>query len=122
MTLCFNQQESGPSQHSSLFTTSLYMHTGNCRAQLSLLRRVFREAGGVDRAADLVEHYCDVGYDHLIPAYAKYNWSWVQYYNVDVHAVILMALVAIGYLVMKLCQCVCWRCCRKAKSEKSKVD
>ena len=98
------------------------LHTaGRCRTRLSLLRRVFREAGGVDRAANLVEHYCDVGYRHLIPAYAKYNWSWVQYYNVDVHAVILVTLVIAGYLVMKLCQCVCWRCCHRVRT-KSKVD
>jgi glucuronosyltransferase len=86
------------------------------------VRRVFREAGGVDRAADLVEHYTDVGYDHLVPAYAKYNWSWVQYHNVDVHAVILLTLVLTALIVVKLCQCVCWNCCRKFKTRKSKVD
>ena len=75
----------------------------------------------MDRAADLVEHYYDVGYDHLIPAYAKYNWSWVQYYNVDVHAVVLLTLIVSGYLVVKLCQCVCRTCCSRVKT-KSKVD
>jgi len=29
---------------------------------------------GVVRAAVLVEFY-EVGYEHLIPAYAKYDWS-----------------------------------------------
>jgi len=30
---------------------------------------------GVVRAAVLVEFYEEVGYKHLIPAYAKYDWS-----------------------------------------------
>ena len=98
------------------------VHIGKCRAQLSLLRRAFREAGGVDRAAELVEHYSEVGYDHLVPAYAKYDWSWVQYHNVDVHAVILLTLIVTGLVTVKVCQCVCLSCCRKAKTNKSKVD
>ena len=53
-----------------------------------------------------MEHYSEVGYDHLVPAYAKYDWSWVQYHNVDVHAVILLTLVVTGLVVVKLCQCV----------------
>ena len=95
-------------------------HPGKCDANVSLLKRVFEEAGGVDRAADLVEHYADVGYDHLIPAYAKYNWSWIQYYNVDVYATILLVLTLVGYLVVKLCRCVCRRCCCRGAASKSK--
>ena len=45
------------------------------------MRRMYSFAGGARRASDLVEFYAEVGYDHLIPAYAKYEWSWVQYYN-----------------------------------------
>ena len=50
--------------------------------QAKKLRRIFQFAGGTRRAADLVEFYAEVGYDHLIPAYAKYEWSasWVHYY------------------------------------------
>ena len=96
-------------------------HLGKCDAQLSLLRRVFHDAGGVDKAADLVEHYCDVGYDHLIPAYAKYNWSWIQYYNVDVKATIVLVLALTGYLVIKLCRCCCRCCCRRVTADKSKA-
>ena len=47
------------------------------------LKKIFILAGGVERAADLVEHYKDVGYSHLIPAYAKYDCNFIQYYNVD---------------------------------------
>ena len=35
------------------------------------LKKIFIQAGGVERAADLVEHCEDVGYAHLVPAYAK---------------------------------------------------
>ena len=64
----------------------------------------------MDRAADLIEHYSQVGYDHLIPAYAKYNWSWIQYHNTDVHVMILVILVVVSFTLFKLCQCVCRRC------------
>ena len=57
---------------------------GNYQASVERLKINFVAAGGVERAAKLVEFYEAVGYSHLIPSYAKYNWSWVQYYNVDV--------------------------------------
>ena len=60
----------------------------------------------MSRAADLLEFYSEVGYEHLIPSYVKYNWSWVEYYNVDIY--ILMALIVSvpSYLVYKLaCRC-----------------
>lgn len=103
----------------------LLSNTGKCNAPLSLLRRVFQDAGGVDRAADLVEHYAEIGYDHLIPAYAKYDWGWIQYYNVDVQATIALVLVFIFYLLVKLCRCLCRCCCRRAAAtdqSKTKVD
>ena len=71
------------------------------------LRKVFIQAGGAERAAELVEFYADVGYDHLIPAYAKYEWSWVQYYNVDVYGIILCFICACIYCSIRLCSCIC---------------
>ena len=65
-------------------------------------------AGGVDRAADLVEHYWEVGYDHLIPSYVKYNWSWIQYYNVDVKAVLLAVVLVLFLIVYNVAKCLCY--------------
>ena len=72
-----------------------------CTHNISRVRKTFHLAGGARRAADLIEFYEEVGYDHLVPAYIKYNWSWVQYYNCDVW----MVLVGTGVLVMWCC----WR-------------
>ena len=83
-----------------LFDSELY------RSSLQKIQRIYRKGGGVSRAADLLEFYSEVGYEHLIPAYVKYNWSWVEYYNVDIY--ILMALIVSvpSYLVCKLaCRC-----------------
>ena len=64
----------------------------------------------MDRAAELVEYYHEVGYDHLVPAYAKYGWSWIQYYNVDVYALMFTVVVVLTYISAKLSCCVCRRC------------
>ena len=71
------------------------------------MRKIFHEAGGVRRAAEIIEHYEEVGYDHLIPAYAKYNWNWIQYYNIDVKVILLLILLLLGYLTQKLLRCMC---------------
>ena len=84
-----------------LFDSELY------RSSLQKIQRIYRKDGGVSRAADLLEFYSEVGYEHLIPSYIKYNWSWVEYYNVDIY--ILMALIVSvpSYLVYKLaCRCL----------------
>ena len=65
------------------------------RSSVRKLQRLYKQAGGVYRAAELVELYAEIGYDHLIPAYAKYEWSWVQYSNVDVY---LLLIAVVGFL------------------------
>lgn len=82
------------------------------------LQKMFQLAGGVRRAADLVEHYKEVGYTHLVPSYLKYRWSWVQYYNADVYALLMVtAGLAIACLV-KVCRCCLRVMCRpKQKTE-----
>ena len=82
--------------------TIIVSTTGRQRGAVQRLRRMFQEAGGVERAADLIEHYCEVGYDHLVPAYAKYEWTWIQYYNADVKTVVLVVFMALGYCVLTL--------------------
>ena len=66
------------------------------------VKRILEVAGGSSRAADLVEFYADVGYDHLVPAYLKYGWGCVQYYNWDVWVMLLMLVVSV--------LCCCWKC------------
>ena len=71
--------------------------TRDCREKTQKMRRLFLEAGCTQTAADLVEYYEAVGWEHLVPAYAKYNWSWIQYYNVDVY--IILATVTSVFLM-----------------------
>lgn len=70
------------------------------------LKRIFIQAGGVERAADLVEYYEAVGYSHLVPAYAKYNWNFVQYYNIDVYL--------LSTILLSIFLCICCSCCKCA--------
>ena len=75
-------------------------------------------AGGVERAADLVEFYEDVGYSHLVPAYAKYQWSVVQYYNADVYAFMVLVLVITVMCLKTCCKYVCKKCCSRVDKKK----
>ena len=89
------------------------------RSRVRKLQKMFLQAGGAERAADLVEFYEEVGYEHLVPAYVKYEWSWVQYYNVDVYALLLTCVLLVVFIIYKAvqyCCCKCWR------TKKSKVD
>ena len=82
-------------------------------------KKIFEFAGGVERAADLVEFYSEVGYDHLIPAFAKYEWSWVQYYNVDVYCVLSLLGCFLFYFFYRSLKCCCKCFFFKAKKPKS---
>ena len=92
--------------------------SGDYRRNVERLQKIFISAGGVEKAADLVEYYKDIGFDHLIPAYAKYEWSWVQYYNVDVYGLLAVILVIVIYCSLKCCQCVWRRACLKRKQKR----
>ena len=84
------------------------------RVRVQRVSKLLRSGGGAERAADLVELYVDVGNDHGIPVFIKYQWNWVQYYNADVRVVILVVMMLMGWVSVKLCQCCCRRhCCRR---------
>ena len=85
------------------------------------LKKIFIQAGGVERAADLVEHYMDVGDSHLVPAYAKYDWNWIQYYNIDVYLLLGTLLGLVLYISFRCCKCTYRRCCTGFQS-KEKAD
>ena len=74
---------------------------------------LFRRGGGANRVANLVEFYAKVGYDHLIPAYIKYDWSWIQFHNVDVRAMLLGVVCVVVYVLVRVCRCVLRRCCMR---------
>ncbi len=82
------------------------------------MQKIFRQAGKAEKAAKLVEFYKEVGYDHLVPAYLKYKWSWVQYYNVDVNILLLAAAVVFVVITYKVCLCAC-NVCSKRKQVKT---
>ena len=92
------------------------------RSAVKKIQRIHAEAGGSEKAADLVEFYEEVGYEHLIPAYAKYKWSWVQYYSVDVYATLLCILLGCICIVSGLCFCVCRRIASFVHIRKVKSD
>ena len=71
------------------------------------LHKLFIQAGGAERVAELVEFYTEVGYDHLVPAYAKYEWSWVVYYNIDVYAILSSFILVCIYCSIRFCCCIC---------------
>ena len=82
-----------------LFDSELY------RTSLQKIQRIYRRDGGATRAADLLEFYSEVGYEHLVPSYAKYNWNWVEFYNIDVYALLALAVLLPCYLVYRLILC-----------------
>ena len=104
---------------SSKITESLKaLDTGEYRSKVAKLQKVMCMAGGAERAADLVEFYAEVGYAHLVPAYVKYQWSWVQYYNADVYALMVFILVIVVVCLKTCCKYICKRCCSHNKKEK----
>ena len=76
----------------------------------------------MEQAARLIEYYCEVGYDHLIPAYAKYNWTWIQYYNADVYALLALVGAVLLVVLVKCCRVCKWCCCGSNKLTGSKKD
>ena len=93
---------------------------GEYRTAVKRVSRLLREAGGSKKAADLVELYATIGHEHGIPAYARYNWGYIQYYNIDVWATISVIITVIIWSCVKMSTC-CRRCCR-CSSKKSKKD
>lgn len=96
----------------------LEVESGSYRDNAQKMSIILKNAGGVKRAAELIELYARVGYDHLVPAYVKYHWSWIQYYNVDVQVLLILVGVLVTYLTLKLIKCMCKCCCCSCKKQK----
>ena len=80
------------------------IESGGYHEKSQKMSQIMKRAGGVDKAADLVEFYVNVGYDHLIPGPVKYKWSWIQYYNIDVHVTLLCIILIIMHCIVKYWQ------------------
>ena len=92
------------------------------RVRVQRVSKLLRSGGGAEKAADLVELYVEVGNNHGIPAFIKYQWNWVQYYNADVRVVILVVMMLMGWVSVKLCQCCCRKRCCSSSSYKTKQE
>ena len=83
---------------------------GNYRSNLRKLKKIFQLAGGLNRTVELIEFYGREGYAHLIPAYAKYHWSWIQFYNVDVWLLLASVVGLLFFFMLKSLKCL-MKCC-----------
>ena len=98
-------------------TSSLKMlESKGFRERVWRISEILKEAGGSKRAADLVEFYATVGYDHLIPSYVKYRWPWIKYYDVDVYICVLFVCI-IPIVLFKLFCNHCGSCWLKQKND-----
>ena len=93
---------------------------GEYRTAVKRVSRLLREAGGSKKAADLVELYATIGHEHGIPAYVRYNWGYIQYYNIDVWATISVIITVIIWSCVKMSICF-YRCCH-CGNRKTKIE
>ena len=94
--------------------------SGRFQDKVDKISIVLRQGGGAKKAADLVELYSEVGHQHGIPAFVKYKWSWIQYYNVDVWGM-LLAIAGLTVWMSVKCFKYCFRkCCQKVPTKNKK--
>ena len=85
--------------------------SGEFDSKVEKMSIILRAPGGTKAAADLVELYAEVGHEHGVPAFAKYQWSWVEYYNLDVLGVLAAAIGVFLWMSVKLLKFCCKMCC-----------
>lgn len=79
--------------------------------EVSKISQLYKASGGVQEGANLVELYSEIGYEHGIPSFIRYQWSSVQYYNIDVWLVIICMVICCLWLCNKYCSKYCCCCC-----------
>ena len=83
-----------------------------CGEKARKVSRIFKAAGGASKAVELIEYYHEIGYGHLIPAWSKYNWNFIQYYNLDVYVL----FGVLWYLVFRIFKRIGHSCyCRRPR-------
>jgi glucuronosyltransferase len=88
----------------------LHNKSSKIKENVMKISKLYRAAGGTKRGADLVELYADVGYDHGIPSFLRDDYSFVEYYNIDVWMIvgsILGIILFILYKAFRYCLCCC---------------
>ena len=84
------------------------------------ISHLYKAAGGAKAGADLVELYAAYGYEHGLPAFIRYKWSFIEYYNIDVWIVLIGMLIALMYGIRKCCRFCCTRRCSSLKTKSKK--
>ena len=94
-----------------------YIEAHDCRKKAKKVSKIFRRAGGASKAVKLIEYYHEMGYDHLVPSWAKYNWTFIQYYNLDVYVL----LGVVFYVLLFVSRRTCLFCYRKRSCFKKTI-
>jgi len=90
---------------------------GTIGVSLRRLGHSLKMAGGVTRAADLLEHVALHGTSHLSTPDIKY--PWYAFYNLDVYAIwslLIIIPLLLSYTCCRCCLCCCRRCCCRKRS------
>ena len=92
-----------------------YIEAHDCRDKAKKVSKIFRKAGGASKAVELIEYYHEMGYDHLVPSWAKYNWTFIQYYNLDVYVLLGVVFYVLLFVSRRTCLFCCgkWSCYKK---------
>ena len=80
-----------------------YIEAHDCREKAKKVSKIFRKAGGASKAVELIEYYHEMGYDHLVPSWAKYNWTFIQYYNLDVYVLLGVVFYVLLFVSRRTC-------------------
>jgi glucuronosyltransferase len=94
-----------------------YIKEHDCREKANKVSKIFRQAGGASKAVELIEYYHEMGYDHLVPSWAKYNWTFIQYYNLDVYVLLGVVVSLLILLLWKL-----GKLCKRSMHKTVKID
>ena len=103
----------------SLTEAIQYVSSETVKDKVTKMRKIMIANDGVKKASNLVELYADVGHSHGIPSYAKYNWYWYEFYNIDVY-IILVLLMMFGVWIIKRTCSTCCRLCRRNNNKMKK--
>ena len=92
--------------------------TGSYQAEMSTVSAAFRDLPpGGGRAVYWIEHVIKHGSEHM--RLRAVHMPWYQYLMVDVMTLILVVCVMSMYVWWKLCSCVCKRCCKTSRKDKT---
>jgi MGT family glycosyltransferase len=77
-----------------------------------IVSTMMRAAGGVKRAADLIDMSAQVGYDHLVPPFEKHDF--IARHDIDVYIAVSMLFACLAAVVRRCC-------CSRRQSESNQT-